>query len=420
MTAQAAGGLLTTVSIPGTAAMKKTFCEFFAGIGLVRAALSRGGWQCLYANDIDPKKESMHAGHFGPSERYHLGDVWDTESVCERIAGRPTLATASFPCTDMSLAGKRAGLAGDQSGALLGFLRVLEELAERRPAMILLENVPGFLSSRGGADFAAAVNQLAALGYWIDSFVLDARSFVPQSRQRLFVVGYSRQLVDDATPLVVRRSDCDALCDPWHEAIRRSERIRPSQLRRAMDRIELETGWATVDCGNPRPASYRLADYLDDDELQSWWPAEEVERHHAMMSDGHRRQVEQIVAEASEVAPLTGFRRVRQSQQRLEVRFDGVAGCLRTPRGGSAKQIVLFAGRGELRMRWMSPREYARLQGAPDYTLPANDIQAWFGFGDAVCVPAIQWIDRQMLSPVLEANRASGFGLQPSGRRHEA
>ena len=54
-------------------------------------------------------------------------------------------------------------------------------------------------------------------------------------------------------------------------------------------------------------------------------------------------------------------------------------------------------------MRWMTPREYARLQGAPDYTLPENTIQALFGFGDAVCVPAIEWIDRNMLTPVYKA-----------------
>jgi DNA (cytosine-5)-methyltransferase 1 len=86
------------------------------------------------------------------------------------------------------------------------------------------------------------------------------------------------------------------------------------------------------------------------------------------------------------------------------VRFDGLAGCLRTPRGGSAKQVVIVIERGEVRMRWMTPREYARLQGASDYVLPENIIQGLFGFGDAVCVPVIEWIDRNMLTPVFEAS----------------
>jgi DNA (cytosine-5)-methyltransferase 1 len=111
---------------------------------------------------------------------------------------------------------------------------------------------------------------------------------------------------------------------------------------------------------------------------------------------------------------LTGFRRIREGQQRLEVRFDGVAGCLRTPRGGSAKQVVLMLRGGELRMRWMTPREYARLQGAPDYVLPANAIQGYFGFGDAVCVPVIQWIDRNMLTPMWEGARSQGSGVKNS------
>ena len=378
--------------------MDKSFLEFFAGIGLVHAALARGGWRCVYANDIDAKKHAMHDGHYGPSPHYHEGDVWNTAEVLARIPGRPLLATASFPCTDMSLAGKRRGLAGEQSGALLGFLAVIEELADRRPAMILLENVPGFLTSRGGEDFAAAIDALAELGYWVDSFILDAKWFVPQSRERLFVVGYGESTL--GPPLVVRSGD-DFLADPWRRAIERANRIRTKRLVAAMEAIELQTGWATVDSGNPRSVRYSLADYLDADDDQPWWGAVEVTRHLEMMFDRHRREVERLAASQSPTA-LTGFRRVRQGKQRLEVRFDGVAGCLRTPRGGSAKQVVIMPGRGEVRMRWMTPREYARLQGVGDFVLPANKIQGWFGFGDAVCVPVIEWIDCTMLSPAVE------------------
>ena len=134
-------------------------------------ALRRSGWQCGYANDIDAKKRQMYEGHYGPSPHYHEGDVWQVDEVLARIPGRPFLATASFPCTDMSLAGKRRGLAGEQSGSLFGFLQVIEQLGDRRPRAMLLENVPGFLTSHDGEDFATAVHELAALGYWVDSFV---------------------------------------------------------------------------------------------------------------------------------------------------------------------------------------------------------------------------------------------------------
>jgi DNA (cytosine-5)-methyltransferase 1 len=96
---------------------------------------------------------------------------------------------------------------------------------------------------------------------------------------------------------------------------------------------------------------------------------------------------------------------------RAEVRFDGLAGCLRTPRGGSAKQIVIAVKAGKLRMRWMSPREYARLQGVPDFPLVGTRIQQLWGFADAVCVPAIRWIDQHVISPLYGvATRTRGNG----------
>lgn len=389
--------------------MEKTFCEFFAGIGLVHEALARGGWRCVYANDIDSKKRRMHDGHFGASGHYHEGDVWAVDEVLARIPAAPTLATASFPCTDMSLAGKRRGLAGEQSGALLGFLQVIERLGADRPRLLLLENVPGFLTSHEGRDFETAIHKIAALGYRLDAFIIDARWFVPQSRPRLFLVGFHEQL--ESSAIIDRDDEADPLADPWRQAMRRANRLRPARLRQAIDAISPAHGWATVDCGNPPQASYQLLDFIDIGDDQQWWSAAELRRHEAMLSDRHRRELDAL-RHAGTLTPLTAFRRIRQGEQRMEVRFDGVAGCLRTPRGGSAKQIVLLAGRGEVRMRWMTPREYARLQGAPGFVLPENTIQGLFGFGDAVCVPAIEWIDRCVLRPAAEGSR---FGVQGSG-----
>jgi len=385
----------------------KTVCEFFAGIGLVQEGLRGSGWQCLYAGDIDPKKQAMYEGHYGPSPHYHLGDVWDAAEVVERIARPPFLATASFPCTDMSLAGKRQGLAGSESSALFGFLRIVETLGPRAPRVILLENVPGFLTARQGRDFAAAIEALAGLGYWIDSFVIDARWFVPQSRPRLFVAGYHAGL--DRPPLVRRPDATQDWGSAWQRAVDRAAKIRPSRLRAVMERLRPSTGWTTVDAGSPEQQTYDLADFLDLDATQDWWTDAESDRHLEMTSDSHRRRVE-LLRGRQEPLLVTGFRRVRQGRQRLEVRFDGIAGCLRTPRGGSAKQLVLAVGRNKVRMRWMTPREYARLQGADDFRLPANTLQGLFGFGDAVCVPAIRWIDRHMLTPVYESWRAAAAG----------
>ena len=84
-----------------------------------------------------------------------------------------------------------------------------------------------------------------------------------------------------------------------------------------------------------------------------------------------------------------------------------MAGCLRTPKGGSARQIVIAVADGTLRMRWMSAREYARLQGADDFPITVGPLQAMYGFGDAVCVPAIEWIDRNILSPLFRSQASA-------------
>jgi DNA (cytosine-5)-methyltransferase 1 len=172
-----------------------------------------------------------------------------------------------------------------------------------------------------------------------------------------------------------------------------------------MKELSLTTGWATLRLPSPAPKSYRLIDYLDVDDAQAWWETEQVDKHYRMMSEPHRRAVDRWLSSGSrEVATI--YRRIRQGQQRAEVRLDGVAGCLRTPRGGSARQIVLATNDGQLRMRWMSPREYGRLQGVDDWPETDATTKALFGFGDAVCVPVICWIDEQILTPLFETCNA--------------
>ena len=97
----------------------------------------------------------------------------------------------------------------------------------------------------------------------------------------------------------------------------------------------------------------------------------------------------------------TVFRRVRNGRSMAELRTDGVAGCLRTPRGGSGRQILFKAGRGKCQVRLLSARECARLMGADNFVVGVPLNQALFGFGDAVCVPAIEWIGENYLNPAI-------------------
>ncbi|AMV35836.1 DNA cytosine methyltransferase [Planctomyces sp. SH-PL62] len=401
-------------------AADKTFCEFFAGIGLVREALGASGWSCVYANDVDPKKQGLYLGRFGDEGHFHLGDVWETPEVVSRIEGSPLLATASFPCVDLSLAGNGRGFEGTHSSTFFGFVRAMETLAERCPRLVLLENVTGFLTSSGGKDFEAAARALAGLGYRLDAFTLDAAMFVPQSRPRVFVVGVRADL---DPPGAVRRAESGWIVDAWEERLESADRrIRPRKLIELMRAIDLPTGWIAFDVPAPGVKPPDVAEVIDRDDAQDWWDAAAVSKHRDMMHDRHRERVDAMVS-SGETFIGTIYRRKRDGRTRAEVRFDGVAGCLRTPRGGSAKQIVIVVEAGRLRMRWMSPREYARLQGAPDFPLVANTIQNLFGFGDAVCVPAVQWIDRHVLSPVAagiaELRRTPG-GRQPDARATSA
>jgi DNA (cytosine-5)-methyltransferase 1 len=166
--------------------LQKNFAEFFAGIGLMRMGLERAGWRIAFANDIDEDKWQMYRDHFGDTGEFIVDDIHKLDaSQIPDVA----LATASFPCNDLSLAGARKGLAGEQSSAFWGFVDILTKLGHRRPPMVLLENVTGFLTSHDGNDFRDALLALNRLGYAVDAFIIDAVRFVPQSRQRLFIVG---------------------------------------------------------------------------------------------------------------------------------------------------------------------------------------------------------------------------------------
>ena len=184
----------------------KNFAEFFAGIGLMRIGLERAGWQISFANDIDEDKWQMYRDNFGDTGEFVVGDVHKLEAAAVPDVA---LATASFPCNDLSLAGARRGLAGEQSSAFWGFVEVLAKMGDRRPPMVLLENVTGFLTSHDGSDFRDALLALNRLSYAVDAFIIDAVRFVPQSRQRLFVVGTKTEAVSrlNDTPRFYE-SDC--------------------------------------------------------------------------------------------------------------------------------------------------------------------------------------------------------------------
>lgn len=368
---------------------EKTFAEFFAGIGLMRMGLEHAGWVVKFANDIDADKWKMYRDHFGDNREFVHGDIHklDMDAI-----PRVTLATASFPCNDLSLAGGRQGLAGAQSSAFWGFIGVLKSLKRRHrlPPLVLLENVTGFLSSHGGRDFEDALVALNDLGYVVDAFIVDAVRFVPQSRQRLFVVG---ELNSRPTEL----KDTPAFYE---------SDVRPSALA-SFILLHGDINWHIRRLPPLPQKSQKLAEILEYLPLnhKMWWNRERCDYMLGQMSPKHRAQAEAMI-KGHETTYGTVFRRVRNGQSMAELRTDGIAGCLRTPRGGSGRQILFVAGKGKFAVRLLTPLECARLMGAPDFTIKASLNQALFGFGDAVCVRVIEWIARHYLNPLLDEELA--------------
>lgn len=375
---------------------RKTFAEFFAGIGLVRMALELEGWSLAYANDIDEMKHAMYSGNFRDADNHY--EVADIHHIPSSSIPTVTLATASFPCNDLSLAGARQGLKGEQSSAFWGFVRLLEEMGIRKPPLVLLENVPGFLTSHGGDDFRDALIALNDQGYATDAFFVNAAQFVPQSRLRLFVVGVA---------------DPKKRTGPVRELPRTWEsELRPSSLR-GFILAHPEINWHLRDLPQLSHEPLSLRDVLEDlgDMAPEWWSAERTDYLLNQMSERHRAQAEAMM-QRDHWSYGTVFRRVRKGRSMAELRTDGVAGCLRTPRGGSGRQILFRAGLGRCNARLITPRECARLMGADDYHIDVPANQALFGFGDAVCVPVLQWIARYYLNPVVN-EMIRGVGLVP-------
>ena len=359
-----------------------TVAEFFAGIGLMRWALERKEWNVVFANDIDPQKHEIYQANFpDPDDHFRLDDI---NLISGDEVPSVTLATASFPCNDLSLAGGMRGLSGEHSGTFWAFIRILDEMGDRRPPFVLLENVTGWLNSKRGTDFKDSLLALNELGYSCDAFVLNASNFVPQSRPRLFVIGVLQE---------------DAVREP--RSFFESE-VRPKLLADFIF-LDKDIRWNPRELPKPPSRTTDLADIIEDlpDDSPEWWNERRADYFLNQMSDSHRRIAARMIS-GSDYSYGTAFRRVRYGKSMAELRVDGIAGCLRTPRGGSGRQILFKAGKGEYRVRLLTPRECARLQGVDDsyiINVPAN--QALFGFGDAVCVPVIEWIADNYLNPLV-------------------
>lgn len=363
---------------------------------MARAGLGQD-WDCAFANDIDRKKASIYAENWG-AEALRVADVNDV-AVAD-LPGVADLIWASFPCQDLSLAGDGAGLDGARSGAFWPFWRVVQQLKEdgREPAIIVLENVCGALTSHEGKDFRAIVAAIDKAEYNCGAMVIDAARFVPQSRSRLFIIAVKRGLAipdsltaDAPTPAFASR------------ALERAYSDLPPRLKKA---------WVWWRLAPPPLIKVSFSDIIEEwPNDVAWKSPDEVKRLLGMMSEVNREKV----AKAKKVGRRivgTLYKRTRPDKQgmkiqRAEVRFDDVSGCLRTPAGGSSRQLLLIVDGPRVRARLISARETARLMGLPDsYLLPANYNDAYHLTGDGVVVPVVRHLAAHLLEPLILANRA--------------
>lgn len=366
-----------------------SFYEFFAGGGMARAGLGTS-WKCLFSNDFDPKKAAVYARNWG-GDTLHVGDV--TKLSASQLPGVADFVWASFPCQDLSLAGNGAGLAGSRSGTFWAFWRLMRDLAKqgRKPKAIVLENVCGLMTSRGGQDFAALCQTVGDAGYWIGAVVADAAMFLPQSRPRLFVIAF------DQHARLPGKLQSPFAVDLWH----------PTRLRLAQAALNepLRSRWFWFNPAAPSKSNTKLIDLLEDRPTGVRWHSHaETQQLLGMMSPVNRAKVD-LVARNGGRAVGAIYKRTRVERgtkvQRAEVRFD-LAGCLRTPGGGSSRQIMLVIENGDIRSRLISTRETARLMGLPDdYWLPVNYNEAYHVTGDGLAVPVVRHLVQELIEPFL-------------------
>ncbi len=356
-------------------------------------------WRCLFANDFDPMKAATYRDNWG--DEHFCGDnINDLEPG--DLKGCADLAWASFPCQDLSLAGNAQGLgtadAQTRSGAFWAFWSLMEGLSneKRAPKIIVLENVYGALTANQGRDFAVICRCLALAGYQFGASILDAAAFLPQSRPRMFLVAVRGDI------RIPERLRADGPIATLH----------PKAIEQALSRLaEVDQArWVWWNVPTTSGKAPTLLELLEPDQLVKWHDREDTQKLIQMMSPLNREKLERMVASGVRCVG-TIYKRTRVERgsrvQRAELRDDGIAGCLRTPGGGSSRQFILVCDQSGIRTRLLSAREAARLMGLPDsYRLPDRYNDAYHLSGDGLAVPVVAHLARHIINPLIEESLA--------------
>jgi DNA (cytosine-5)-methyltransferase 1 len=374
-----------------TPTVRPTFAEFFCGGGMARAGLGPG-WDCALAHDNNIKKARGYAANWG-AQGLIVGDIASLTTV--DLPGAVDLAHASPPCVGASLAGKRKGL-GPEAWAFMTAMQGLRSEGRATP-LIAIENVPDLLTSLDGRDFDRICGTLSDIGYHYGVVMIDAALFVPQSRERVFIVAV------DAAQDVPADIVANGPSLPFHQ----------DAVVKALHRQKARPIWWRLPV--PPPHNLTLADLLEDEHKAKWDTPAKTAEIVGMMDKPHLDRLNEDKRTGRLVVRSINWRGDRKNAgkkvSRWESRPDLIANCLRTASGGSSTQSLLFVEGPSVRTRKISPLEYARTMGLPDsYRLPAGRTASYNLTGDGVVVPVVRYLAEHIFEPILQAS-GGGLGL---------
>lgn len=355
------------------------FISLFSGIGGFDLAFERAGMECVAVCEIDKNAQSVLRRHFPKAKLFDdvrkVGKETHVPKTIDLICG-------GFPCQDVSIAGRRKGLAGERSGLWFEFARVIDEL---EPQWVVIENVPGLLSSNGGKDFAVIVRWLAERGYGVAWRILDAQFFgVPQRRRRVFIVA---SFGNGSAAEVLFESESGA----WDTPPSREAGKEVAFSLRANPSHSGDKG----DGGTLLP--FVMAHGQANAEIVSNGSPSLTTNHEAPIAFGWNKSSSQTMkiaekTDALQASPTSNPAIWEMSHANEAVRENGeVVPTLQARMGTGGNQVPMVG------VRRLMPIECERLQGFPDgWTDGQNDSVRYRQLGNAVAVPVAEWIGKRI------------------------
>jgi len=357
-----------------------TFGSLFSGIGGFDLGFEQAGMKCAWQCEIDKQARSVLAAHWP-----NTAIIEDVRNVGTGTVEHVDLICGGFPCQDVSVAGKREGLAGERSGLWFEFLRVLDEL---RPQWAVIENVPGLLSSNKGRDFATILQGLVKCGYGVSWRILDAQYFgVAQRRRRVFIVGslgdgrsaevlFEREGLFGHPPKI--NEQWQGITPPIANGINGSG-LRGRQPGSAATLV----GAAVAFQQNQRNEIRDLGDLVGSIQAQ---PGMKQQNYVFFGGNNRSGTINQSTA--------LNTKQRRDFNSETFILGDGRPGRATLRQGRTTE---LYSSHG--RPRRLTPIECERLQGFPDnWTSGQKDAARYRQLGNAVAVSVAQWIASRILA----------------------